>query len=70
MATARQSGTAGGAAIVVESWPLVAVLLAVKIVNESRASCCPSWWQPAGRDADEKPPARRQDHEQGARRLC
>ena len=56
--------------MVVESWPLVAVLLAVKIVNESRASCCPSWWQPAGRDADEKPPARRQDHEQGARRLC
>ena len=53
------------AAMVVESWPLVAVLLAVKTVNESRASRCPSWWQPAGRDADERPPARRQDHEQG-----
>lgn len=36
----------GRAAMVVGAWPLVAVLLAVKIVNESRASCCPLWWQP------------------------
>ena len=49
---------------------VVAVLLAVKIVNESRASRCPSWWQPAGCDDDEKPPARRQDYEQGARCPC
>lgn len=33
------------AAMVVEPWPLVAVLLVVRIMNESRASCCPSWWQ-------------------------
>ena len=58
------------ASMTVESWPLVAVLLVVRIVSESRASCCPSWWQPAGCDADEKPPARRQDHKQGGRCPC
>lgn len=34
----RQAGGYGGG-----SWPLVAVLLVVRIMNESRASCCPSW---------------------------
>ena len=33
------------AALVVEPWPLVAVLLVVRIMNKSRESCCPSWWQ-------------------------
>ena len=33
------------AAMVVEPWPLVAVLLVVRIMNESAASRCPSWWQ-------------------------
>lgn len=33
------------AVMVVEPWPLVAVLLVVRIMNESRAGCCPSWWQ-------------------------
>ena len=41
MATARQSGTAGGAAMTVESWPLVVLLLVVRVVSESRGKLLP-----------------------------